>query len=568
MPKLPAPNDGTEQRTLAILYAAKSTEDKHDSIPTQLEDARAKAEQEGWEVYDEDSDEGFSAYSGNRGPGLERAKRKAADAARLSGRTAMLVAQHSDRIARGAGDKPGAAHSLVEIWHAMRRQDVHLRAVQNDSELSDPVLVAVAAKRDHEDSRRKSEATRAGKRRRFEKGKTLGGRVHDGYRKGAPDEERDGRVTYLRERDPERAPLIERMYGLVESGQTFGDVARRYNAEGLRTRPSRRWPNGNRWTTRAVREIVTNPYYAGWIEAYGERVEGNHPRLIDRDRWEAIQASLTRLDPAALQRRKGGRRPAEHYMLRGVAFCLYCGDSMYTRRYASGRAYVCMNVREATGVCHAPPVPAEQLERQVIRHLDDLIPHVEGWIGERVAERRGERQALQHALDAQRSHERHLHRDVELLRADYRRHLRAGAETKADLALAEMERVSADTEAQTRVVEEAAARLAEWEVEPSTTDAALDFYKEVTDLIRGRIRSARSVIDLSAALTELLAGIWTGVNDHGCLGAKFVLREPCELAPGMEATGLRVVAPLGIAERAPKWLPTEPDGSRSCTSSR
>ena len=34
----------------AVIYAAKSTEDKHGSIPTQLEDARKVAGREGWEV--------------------------------------------------------------------------------------------------------------------------------------------------------------------------------------------------------------------------------------------------------------------------------------------------------------------------------------------------------------------------------------------------------------------------------------------------------------------------------------------------------------------------------------
>ena len=36
-----------------MIYAAKSTEDKHGSIPTQLEDCRQMAEREGWTVVGE-----------------------------------------------------------------------------------------------------------------------------------------------------------------------------------------------------------------------------------------------------------------------------------------------------------------------------------------------------------------------------------------------------------------------------------------------------------------------------------------------------------------------------------
>src|SRR3954452_17181460 len=96
-------------KTPAVLYAAKSTEDKHGSIPTQLQDAREMAEREGWEVVGTFSDEGFSAYSGNRGPDLERAKLAAQETAKDHATTCMLVVQHTDRLARGAGDKPGAA---------------------------------------------------------------------------------------------------------------------------------------------------------------------------------------------------------------------------------------------------------------------------------------------------------------------------------------------------------------------------------------------------------------------------------------------------------------------------
>jgi hypothetical protein len=54
----------------AILYGAKSTQDRHRSLVTQLEDACEFAEENDWKILAEYKDEGFSAYSGNRGPGL------------------------------------------------------------------------------------------------------------------------------------------------------------------------------------------------------------------------------------------------------------------------------------------------------------------------------------------------------------------------------------------------------------------------------------------------------------------------------------------------------------------
>src|SRR5438132_1110624 len=107
----------------AVVYAAKSTEDKHGSIPTQLLDCRAFAEREGWQVRGEHQDEAKSAYTGNRGPALEAAKRQAADLAAEYG-ACVLVAQHSDRFARGGGNAPGAAQHLAEVLFWARRSNV------------------------------------------------------------------------------------------------------------------------------------------------------------------------------------------------------------------------------------------------------------------------------------------------------------------------------------------------------------------------------------------------------------------------------------------------------------
>src|SRR3954447_23425291 len=90
--------------TPVVIYAAKSTADRKGSIPTQLSDCHAMAEREGWRVVAEHQDEGFSAFKGSRGPGLEAAVKTAVAAAEEHG-SCMLLAQHSDRFARGDGIK-------------------------------------------------------------------------------------------------------------------------------------------------------------------------------------------------------------------------------------------------------------------------------------------------------------------------------------------------------------------------------------------------------------------------------------------------------------------------------
>ena len=164
-----ATSDMTSARATPIIpavhYAAKSTQDRHLSIPTQLDDCREKSAAEGWTCagVDEFHDEGFSAYSGNRGNGLAQAKARAVELAREHGRC-MLVAQAADRFARGSGDAPGAADALVEIWHQLRRQGVELRSAEDDFDLRDSASVANLGHRAHMDSRRKSNIDQEGSR--------------------------------------------------------------------------------------------------------------------------------------------------------------------------------------------------------------------------------------------------------------------------------------------------------------------------------------------------------------------------------------------------------------------
>src|SRR5436190_772348 len=91
----------------AVLYAAKSTEDVHGSIPTQLADCRAMAEREGLEVVEAYQDEAASAYKGNRGPGL------AAALEHVEAIGGALIVQHTDRLARGNAVE---SRHLVEIY--------------------------------------------------------------------------------------------------------------------------------------------------------------------------------------------------------------------------------------------------------------------------------------------------------------------------------------------------------------------------------------------------------------------------------------------------------------------
>jgi DNA invertase Pin-like site-specific DNA recombinase len=527
----------------AVLYAAKSTADERGSIPTQLADCRAAAKTEGREIVAEHSDEAASAYKGNRGSGLTAAK----DTAIAAG--AELWVQHSDRLARGDGI---TADHLAEVWFALRRHGVRIRSVQDDSNLEDAIRVVLIGERNHEDSKRKSAATRAGLKRRADRGKPVGA-VPEGYRVEATV--RDGRAHSERVIDPQRRQIVDRIMDSVEVGHTFGDVARALNADGLRTR------RGKPWEARAVRRIVLNEDYTGTTD---------YPQLIDPDRHARILAGLPTLGP---RRRPAGRRPAEDYLLRGIAVCGRCGATMYTRNLASGRHYICRHVRQASGLCDLPAIPAAIPEGDLFHHLDRFVQDARGWLEQQAGKANAERDRFADAVNQQRGEVRKLQVRAQRARETYEKLLDAGDDL-ALAALREGDRMDTEAEAARQALQAAQTRLDEWQA--PDVDAGLELYGRLRELVHGRVVNANGAPEMAAALRSVLTALTLDVVDgkapdprgqyRPATMAAGVLRwvrmQPYLRTPDQAAASWWLSGPLGELEHVqrsePGWLENGP----------
>jgi DNA invertase Pin-like site-specific DNA recombinase len=150
------------QAIACVIYAAKSTEDRRGSIPGQLAECRAAiAAHPGRLVVAEYTDEAFSAFSANRGPGLAEAMAHAEELAEEDA-VAELWVQHSDRLARGDGHS--ARHTVELALWALKR-DVKIRTLHDPDTFRDLLYAVVTGQRNHEDSRRRGLAVQSGRRR-------------------------------------------------------------------------------------------------------------------------------------------------------------------------------------------------------------------------------------------------------------------------------------------------------------------------------------------------------------------------------------------------------------------
>lgn len=184
--------------------------------------------------------------------------------------------------------------------------------------------------------------------------------------------------------DPERLPLVRKMFDLFLSGAMTPDKIRLEANQkwGFRTM-QRRHSGGKSLARSSMYRILANPFYAGLIPSKGRLLPGKHPAIIT---WEEHQRALTMI------RRDGRQRPKHHeFAFTGIFKCGSCGSAMTAEEHVkrSGRRYVyyrCSRTRATSQQCREPAVPESQVVEQLSRTLGQLaIPEpILAWLQRKV----------------------------------------------------------------------------------------------------------------------------------------------------------------------------------------
>jgi hypothetical protein len=447
----------------AIIYAAKSTKDPKGSIPRQLDKCRDKAADEGWPIAAEYTDEDFSAYSGNRGPGLERALAHVREIGQTDGEAILLV-WRANRISRGAGDKPDAPRALVEIWHELRRHNVDMVA-QAGEDLGTSKAAADVGEREMIDSRKKGEDVGDGQEGCVvERGQWRGGILPGGYEAHRSFGEK-GEVLRKIVKHPEDELHYDMIWRLAEQGASMQRISLELGRAGAMTRPVRAKSTRKGreveytprpFTTNRVQQVLNNPFYAGQQTWRGKTYEGDWPTYVDIGTFERLKADRDKRSGGGTKRERG--RPREGYLLSELARCASCGATMQGVKDASRvRHYICHNRREYGPShehhCSAPILDAAAIDQAVVGGIERLLGDAATLLeqlesGERAERDRLKREATAAAedavsaesaaerataefADAEDDDERALLKDA----AKQKRQQAASARTRADAAL-------------------------------------------------------------------------------------------------------------------------------------
>ena len=331
----------------AIIYRRFSTDEQEkgssDTLARQQERCEALAKSRGWTVVETITDKGKSAFKGEHllpdaglGQFLERLRR-----GEFTPGT-VLLADNLSRLSRRPVDE--AMAWIFEVTRAgvqIAIADTNEVFAANPS-MGDFLATSIKAAFSHEDSRRKSDMTRASKarlwklaERREGRWTNLAGRL-PGWLERTPG--CDGWII-----DEERAGIVDRIYRQSADGIGVVTITRMLNDDGLEPfgEAGRHVADKRQWGRTHVRQLLVSPIVEGDYRPAagmfaGQVIHGFYPRIVDADIVAQARASL-----AARKKVRGESTKAGTLNLfAGVTKCGECGrNAALSTSVQKGRAY-------------------------------------------------------------------------------------------------------------------------------------------------------------------------------------------------------------------------------------
>ncbi len=347
------------KKTRCAIYTRKSSEDgleqEFNSLHAQRESCAAyisSQKHEGWVLLSEQYDDG-----GLSGGSLDRpALQRLLDDVHAGG-VDQIVVYKIDRLTRSLADFAKIVDVLDVAGASFVSVTQSFNTATSMGRLTLNMLLSFAQFEREVTAERIRDKIAASKR----KGLWMGGQVPLGY-------DPDGRTLKINEAEAE---TVRTLYDLYERLGAIREVKEEAERLGLR---SRRREVGNGRVTGGIHfnrghiyHVLTNPIYAGRIRHRDKVHDGQHPALIDPERWNRIQQQLQ--DGATRQR---GKVAARRRSLLCGKLVDETGDRLTsthakTRNGTRLRYYISHRLVARSGEKHpgAWRLPAEELETRI-----------------------------------------------------------------------------------------------------------------------------------------------------------------------------------------------------------
>lgn len=296
----------------AAIYTRQSLDrtGQEAGVSRQLSESQALADRLNLDVAYELSDNDISATSGKLRPAFQQLMKLVE-----KGKVDTVVVWHPDRLYRVLRD-------LVPLMDLASSRGLSIVSVTaGEMDLNTPhgrMLAGILGSVSANEGEHKAERQKLAYKTRASQGHWGFARRPYGYQRAA-----DGSVVQV----PSEAAIVREMYVRhFEQGESRYAVLKWLQDQDLTT------PVGKPWDVDAVRNVLRNPGYGGWIVYRGEVVgRGQHEPVIDPDTWNTYISGATKTA-------NNFKRQATS-MVSGLATCAVCGEKIYRKRRGNNDKY-------------------------------------------------------------------------------------------------------------------------------------------------------------------------------------------------------------------------------------
>ena len=167
--------------------------------------------------------------------------------------------------------------------------------------------------------------------------------------------------------NPDKAPIVKRIFEMYLSGHTMADIIRYLNDNGVKT------SQGNVYNKNSIRRILTNKRYCGVYTYKGMETPNTIPRIIDDATFAEVQIQIEKNKKAPAR----AKSTEENYILTTKLYCGYCekamsGVSGTSHTNAIHQYYQCVTNRRK-GDCKKKNVKKSFIEDLIIKETIEIL---------------------------------------------------------------------------------------------------------------------------------------------------------------------------------------------------
>lgn len=336
-----------------FVYTRKSTESEDKqvlSLESQQKELDSFVEREKLEVVEYIEGESKSAKQPGRpifDKMIKRIEKGEADG---------IIAWHPDRLARNSVD----GGKIIYLLDTGKLKELKFPTYrfENDSQGKFMLNLIFGQSKYYVDSL--SENVRRGNKTKLEKG-WLPGVAPMGYLNDVKNK------TIVK--DPERFRLIRKMWNMLLSGAYSVPEIHRIACDdwGFKTKKFKR-TGGKEISRSMIYRLFENPFYYGLIRRNGDTYQGAHEPMVTLAEFERVQRLLGRDERPRYEK--------HDFAYTGMIRCAECGcqitASNHKNRFGSRYIYYHCTKRKKGAKCSQKYVRLEELERQILKILDDI----------------------------------------------------------------------------------------------------------------------------------------------------------------------------------------------------